>query len=268
MLGRNECAVGPLHGTGADGRQLNVRAAQAQLTSPLDGAGDGVDEGGVEVGGQVVAHAVDDQQLRTGYGAGGRAATRDVDHPVGRAVDDQRRHRQPAQPRTAVALVKDRQHLSHHAAGGHAAVEGLVGPGDDLVVGLGEGRRADQLPRPGRGRGVRVAPGAARGDQRRQQPRVLPADRALAGRRHDAGQRAHPFGPGDGHGLGDHAAHRDADDVRGLEPEVVQQPEAVVGHVGRACTAGARRGRRRPAPARSAGPAPRPCVERPVSRLS
>ena len=53
------------------------------------------------------------------------------------------------------------------------------------------------LPDLSRAVGVRVAPGAARGEQRRQQPRVLPADRALAGRRHDAGQRAHPVGPGD-----------------------------------------------------------------------
>ena len=32
--------------------------------------------------------------------------------------------------------------------------------------------------------------------------------------------------------LGDHAAHRGADDVRLVDPEVVEQADAVAGHVG------------------------------------
>ena len=35
-----------------------------------------------------------------------------------------------------------------------------------------------------------------------------------------------------GEGLGDHAAHRYADDVGALDPEVVEQADRVVGHVG------------------------------------
>jgi hypothetical protein len=61
---------------------------------------------------------------------------------------------------------------------------------------------------------------------------MLPADRALAGGRHHAGQRAHPFGVRDRHRLGDHPAHRHAADVRGLEPQVVEEAEGVVGQVG------------------------------------
>ena len=64
-----------------------------------------------------------------------------------------------------------------------------------------------------------------------EQARVLPADGAAAGGGHDRGQGPHPLGPQQRHRLHDHAAHRDADDVRGLEAEVVQQAEGVVGHV-------------------------------------
>ena len=35
-----------------------------------------------------------------------------------------------------------------------------------------------------------------------------------------------------GHRLGDHAAHRRADHVRALDPELVEQADPVVGHVG------------------------------------
>ena len=49
---------------------------------------------------------------------------------------------------------------------------------------------------------------------------------------HDRGERAHALGMLDGERLGDHPAHRGAGDVRALDPEVVEQPGRVVGHVG------------------------------------
>ena len=40
-----------------------------------------------------------------------------------------------------------------------------------------------------------------------------------------------PLGMFDRQGLGDHPAHRGADDVGALDAEVVHQPDRVVGHV-------------------------------------
>ena len=57
----------------------------------------------------------------------------------------------------------------------------------------------------------------AAGQQQRQQPRVLPPDGASAGRGHDRGERAHPARVQQGHGLRDHPAHGDPDDVRRVE---------------------------------------------------
>jgi hypothetical protein len=42
----------------------------------------------------------------------------------------------------------------------------------------------------------------------------------------------HPLGLGDRHGLRDHAAHRHPAHVRGLDAEVVEQAERVVGEIG------------------------------------
>ena len=61
---------------------------------------------------------------------------------------------------------------------------------------------------------------------------MLPADGASPGRRADAGQRPHPRRVLDGDRLRDHAAHRHADEVRGLQTEVVEQRDGVAGQVG------------------------------------
>ena len=53
----------------------------------------------------------------------------------------------------------------------------------------------------------------------------------IAGRRHDRGQRAHPLRKRDRDFLGDHAAHRRADQMRRLDAERVHQPDRVLGHV-------------------------------------
>ena len=45
-------------------------------------------------------------------------------------------------------------------------------------------------------------------------------------------ERADPLRVLDGDRLGDHPAHRRADDVGGVDAEVVEQADGVVGHVG------------------------------------
>ena len=171
---------------------------------------------------------VDQQQLGAGDGGGGGAAARDVHHLVGEAVHDERRHAYAAQPGRPVRLGEDGEHLPHHAGGADATVEGLLGALPDLLLRLRVVGRPDQPPELGAGADVRLPAGPAAGEQRRHQARVLPADGALAGRRHDAGQRADPARVRDRHRLRDHPAHRHPDDVRRVEAEVVEQPERVV----------------------------------------
>ena len=70
-----------------------------------------------------------------------------------------------------------------------------------------------------------------------------------------------------GERLGDHPAHRGADDVGGVDPEVVEQPDRVVGHVVE--RVGAVDCRRRPLRGiRSGTGASSILVECPTSRLS
>ena len=163
-------------------------------TARIGRASDRVGERRVEVAGQVVAHPVDEQQLGAGDRAGGRPPAGDVHHPVGEPWTTSRRDPQPAQP------------------GGR----GWAGPGSPCIwrsTPLAETPRSKVSParasassrgtREARGSrsarhilteagGVRLAAAAARRDQHGQQPRVLPADRALPGRRHDAGERRGP----------------------------------------------------------------------------
>jgi hypothetical protein len=44
-----------------------------------------------QTGGDVVAHAVDEDEFRAGNGGGGGTTTAGIDHGVGQAVHDQRR---------------------------------------------------------------------------------------------------------------------------------------------------------------------------------
>ena len=133
---------------------------------PVGGPRDRLDERLEQLRRQVVAHAVDQQQLGAGDRGGGGAATADVHHLVGRPVDDQRGHAQAAQPRGAVGLGQDRQHLAHHPAGADAAVEG--GPGAGAAARRGRtGRPAEPISdhMASAALDVRVAAGLARGDE-------------------------------------------------------------------------------------------------------
>ena len=118
-------------------------------------------------GRQVVAHAVDEQQLGAGDRGGGGPAAGDVHHLVGEAVDHQRRDAHAAQPAAAVGLGEHGQHLAHHAAGLHPAVEGLRGPARTCSVVLRVRRGADQLPDRHAAGDVGLAPGPARSEQAR-----------------------------------------------------------------------------------------------------
>src|SRR4051794_13833199 len=60
--------------------------------TPGSGAVNGVHQRLEELCRHVVAHALDEQELRAWHGGGGRASSRDVHHLVGEAVHDQRRH--------------------------------------------------------------------------------------------------------------------------------------------------------------------------------
>ena len=73
--------------------------------------------------------------------------------------------------------------------------------------------------------------GAERLRQLAQQRRLDPPVPAVAGVRHDRRQDWHPPRVLDGHRLGDHPAHRRADDVGGVDAEVVEQPDGVGRHV-------------------------------------
>ena len=53
----------------------------------------------------------------------------------------------------------------------------------------------------------------------------------VASRGQHRAERQHPLRPAYGHRLGDHRAHRDADHVRALDAEPVEEAEAVVRHV-------------------------------------
>ena len=164
------------------------------------------------------------------------------------AVHDQRRHRQRAQLRRAVRLGEDRHHLAQRAAGGDAAVVGLGGARAGLLLAGRVARGADEPPGPDarsrcRPRGPARRPSRFGSRLGCCQPTVrLPVvDMMLVSDRTR-------FGCGDRHRLRDHAAHRDAADVRGLQPEVVEQAEGVVGHVGQ--------GVRRPHPTAGERPGP------------
>jgi len=66
---------------------------------------------------------------------------------------------------------------------------------------------------------------------RRQVDSAGPAQPRRAGGRHDRGQRANPARVVRGDGLGDHPAHRDADQVHVGVTERVQQADRVARHV-------------------------------------
>ena len=101
--------------------------------------------------------------------------------------------------------------------------------------------RADHLERLHRLLDVALAAARRLRHQRSEGAQPREPEAAVARRRHDRAQREHPLGVLDRRRLGDHPAHRGADEVGGLELEVVEQPDRVGRHVaqpvGRAATA-------------------------------
>ena len=138
---------------------------------------------------------------------------------------------QPLQGLGAIGLSQHCLHLTDHPGRADAPVVGLGRPLARLLRGDRVRRRADR--RPGLHRALDgLLPGAlGRAEQHGKQPRVLPPDRAPAGRRHDRHEGEHAIAVLERQCLGDHAAHRDPRDVGLVDAEMVEQPDRVVGHV-------------------------------------
>ena len=128
------------------------RVADGSAGGAVGDPADGVDEGLVQGGGEVVAHAGHQQQLRAGDRLRGGPAPGDVHHLVVHPVDHQGGHVQLAQAPGPVRLAEDREHLPGTPGGADAPVPGLAGPLEHRLLGVRVGRRADHLPEPRRAR--------------------------------------------------------------------------------------------------------------------
>ena len=181
---------------------------------------------------QVVAHPLDHDQLCVGdRGRGGAAAGR-VDHPVLIAVHHHRRRRDPPELGRPVTGLHDRRHLAAGPGGG-VGIAVIAAHGAVADVGLveRESARADVAEQDRGAVGGLVAilrPGTPHHPQRR---RGDPAGPAGARGGHDRDEAADVIRVARRQGLGDHPAHRDADDVRRREPQGVEQARGVPRHV-------------------------------------
>ena len=124
------------------------------------------------------------------------------------------------------------EELAGHAGGVEAAVVGLgrLLARRLLVEVLGAADHLRERPTLRSIASSRVAAGGRRSSCHGLRGRL--ADLVLARRGHDRRERAHPLRVLDGDGLGDHPAHRRADDVGGVDAERVEEADAVGGHVG------------------------------------
>ena len=179
-----------------------------------------------------MAHALDQDQLGAGDRLGCGPTAGDVDQGIVGAVDDHGRATDCGQ-RLGPVTRADRGNELALAAGRVDAA--LVVPGSDRpqpeLVEL-EAWRADHPAR--RDQVVEIGVEALRraGHQHLERRLAWLADRGRAGGGHQRSQRAHPFGALDRQRLGDEAAERGADQVCGIDPEPVEQPGGVGGHVG------------------------------------
>jgi hypothetical protein len=112
-----------------------------------------------------------------------------------------------------------------------AAVVALAGQLPDPLLVAVEARRADDLEHARHVLDVGVAVARRPPQQHREGAQPRHSGPAVAGGGHDGGERPHPVRPPDRHGLGDHPAHGGADQVRALDPQLVEQAKGVVGHV-------------------------------------
>jgi hypothetical protein len=146
-------------------------------------------------------------------------------------VDHERRRDDPTQPGGAVAVAADREELAGRPVRVDPACPGRLGASPDAV--LVEVRRraggAGHLEGVGQ---VRVPVVQRRHlGQHPPGPLVGVADPSGPGGGHHRRQRGDPLDVRERQVLGDHAAHRHADDVGAVGVEVVEQPDQVAGQV-------------------------------------
>ena len=165
--------------------------------------------------------------------------------PVFGAVDDERRHPHLAETRARV-MAHDRRELGHEDRDRGGVLRGdlgveLVGALGGAVLG-GDHHRVAGLHR------LLVVAGQDRLGEQPDDAHVGHLRLGPAGERAAERQRAHALGRGEDELLGDHPAHRDADDVRGLDLERVEQADRVLARDRRSCARRRPSGPLRPAP--------------------
>ena len=94
---------------------------------------DDLDDERPELLGQIVAHVLQQQQLRAGHELGGAQAPGGVDERVVAAVNHEGRGRELCEALAAVAGGDDAGELAGRALGVERAVEGLAGRDRDAV---------------------------------------------------------------------------------------------------------------------------------------
>src|SRR5581483_2583981 len=183
-------------------------------------------------GGNVVAEATDRLEPCPRNRPCGGAPAGGMDHAVAIAVDDYGGGGDPPQISCPVAGLDDRCHLAGSPGRGlRVAVEGEPRTLTDLVRVGGKPVGADVPEHQRRALGCCLAIPSRLLQEQSQRGGRHPAGRARAGGGHDRDQAAHAVGVLGREGLGDHAAHGDADRVYGLEIERLDQPGRVSRHV-------------------------------------
>ena len=167
-----------------------------------------------------------------GIARGGGGATGRMHHPVTVAVDDERRNVDLPEFGGAVPGCEDAGQLPSHASRRRVAI-----PGDARLVAHPllverESVRSDVAEHLHRAVD-RLGPVSRRPRRRHPPPRRQrgTSDARRTGVRHDRRQGANPSRMVRGDRLGDHAAHRDADEVRVAVAEGVEQSDGVARHV-------------------------------------
>ena len=164
----------------------------------------------------------------------GGAAAGGVDHPVAVAVDDERRRGDPAQLRGAVAGLDGSPPAGGRSRPAACGSRSNAVSASSRTVASSNGKPCEPMwrhivtaavgglaPGSGRARAAAAAASRARAQPTRRAPVVDMIETRLRTCSGWSGRER----------LGDHPAHRDADEVRGPELERVDQAGGVVGHV-------------------------------------